>query len=104
MELYKVIVADAARRQIEEAVLFLRQESPEAAQALRVRLIEALRSLSSFPGRYPFFNEPYIPANRYHKMIVQEYYLILYQIKDQTVFVDYVLDCRRDYRWLLHSL
>ena len=26
---------------------------------------------------------------------------LIYQIKDNTVFVDYVLDCRQDYKWFL---
>ena len=33
-------------------------------------------------------------------MIVRRRYMLLYQIKDLNVYVDYVLDCRRDYQWL----
>jgi hypothetical protein len=25
----------------------------------------------------------------------------LYQVKDQAVYVDYIVDCRQDYGWLL---
>ena len=39
--------------------------------------------------------------NKYHKMFVEKWYLILYQIKDQIVYVDYIVDCRQDYRWLV---
>jgi hypothetical protein len=28
-------------------------------------------------------------------------YLLIYQIKGDTVYVDYVVDCRQDYGWLL---
>lgn len=52
-------------------------------------------------SRYPFFNEPYIPANKYHKVYVESWYLVLYQIEDDTVYVDWIVDCRQDYQWLL---
>lgn len=102
MDKYRVVVSDEARRQLGNCVLFIAGENREAAQRLRERLVEAIRSLCEMPARYPFFNEPYIPANKYHKMFVENWYLILYQIRDTTVFVDYVLDCRQEYRWLIH--
>ena len=73
----------------------------KAAQRLRFRLGSGIRSLSSMPHRYPFFNEPYIPANKYHKLYVENWFLVLYQIKDDTVFVDWIVDVRQDYQWLL---
>ena len=94
-------MSDEARRQLTECVLFIAKDDEEAAQHLRFRLVSGIRSLSSMPGRYSFFNERYIPQNRYHKMFIEKYYLVLYQIKDDTVFVDYVVDCRRDYFWLI---
>ena len=101
METYKVIVSEQAMRQMGGCVLFLAQEDAEAAQRVKDKLVAAIRSLSEMPARYPFFNEPYIPANKYHKMFVENHYLLLYQIRDNTVYVDYVLDCRQDYRWLV---
>ena len=102
METFEMIVSDEAKRQMGECVLFLAEKDLDAAQTLRERLVNNIRSLSSMPGRLPFFNETYMPWNKYHKMLVEQYYLILYQIRDQTVYVDYVLDCRRGYRWLMH--
>ena len=102
MSSYNVIISDEARRQLSHCVLFLAQQSEDAARNLQQRFIAALRNLERLPARFPFFNEPYIPNNKYHKMFVEKWYLILYQIKDTTVYVDYVLDCRQDYRWLIH--
>ena len=64
-------------------------------------LMEAMRSLERMPQRFPFFEEAYIPTNKYHKMFVAKWYLVLYQIQDDTVYVDYILDCRKDYSWLI---
>ena len=32
---------------------------------------------------------------------VAKWYLVLYQIQDDTVYVEYILDCRKDYSWLI---
>ena len=64
-------------------------------------LIDGIRSLHKMPERYPFLYAEFIPSNKYHKMFVERWYLILYQVKDQTVYVDYIVDCRQDYGWLM---
>ena len=82
-------------------VRFVARVNKEAAQKTRKKLVAAFRSLNTLPQRHPFAEEAYIPPNRYHKMYVEKWYLVLYQIKDDTVYVDYVVDCRQDYGWLL---
>jgi len=53
------------------------------------------------PERFPFLKAEFIPPNKYHKIFVAKCYLVLYQIKGQTVYVDYIIDCRQDYGWLM---
>ena len=98
---YKVIVSDRARQMLAGHVWFLAQKSPTAARRTKNELMDAIRSLSAMPERFPFLNAEFIPLNKYHKMFVEKWYLILYQIKDQTVYVDYIVDCRQDYGWLV---
>lgn len=98
---YKVIVSDRAKQMLGIHIRFMAQVSKEAAAAKKKELLKAIRSLEHMPHRFPFLENPYIPANKYHKMFVERWYLILYQIKDNTVYVEHVLDCRRDYRWLI---
>ena len=65
-------------------------------------LMEAMRSLAYSPNRFPFLNEPYIPCNKYHKMFVKNWYLILYQIEDDTVYVDlHFSTVEKSYNWLI---
>ena len=64
-------------------------------------LMDAISSLSTMPEHFPFMNAEFIPLNKYHKMFVEKRYLILYQIKDRKVYVDYIVDCRQDYGWLI---
>ena len=82
-------------------IRFLAQINKSAATKLKSRVMEEIRSLQEMPQRYPFFNENYIPANKYHKLYVENWYLVLYQMKDDTVYVDWIVDCRQDYQWLM---
>ena len=98
---YKVIVSDRAKRLLGIHIRFIAQVSKEAAARQKDELLKAMRSLERMPERFLFFEEQYIPSNKYHKMFVEKCYIILYQIKDDTVYIDYILDCRTDYSWLL---
>lgn len=98
---YKVIVSERARQMLAGHVRFPAQKSPDAARRTKNELMNAIRSLSTMPERFPFLNAEFIPLNKYHKIFVEKWYLILYQIKDQTVYVDYIVDCRQDYGWLI---
>ena len=98
---YKVIVSDRAKRMLGTHIRFMAQVSKEAAAAKKKEIMTAIRSLSQMPQRFPFFEELYITPNKYHKMFIEKWYLVLYQIQDDTVYVDYILDCRKDYSWLI---
>jgi len=98
---YKVIVSDRARQMLAGHVRFLAQKSPAAARKTKNELMDAIRCLATMPERFPFLNTEFVPLNKYHKMFVEKWYLILYQIKGQMVYVDYIVDCRRDYWWLV---
>ena len=98
---YKVIVSDRAKRMLGTHIRFMAQVNKDAAKTKKQELMEAMRSLERMPQRFPFFEETYIPTNKYHKMFVTKWYFVLYQIQDDTVYVDYILDCRKDYSWLI---
>lgn len=98
---YRVIVSERAKRMLGTHIRFVAQVNKEAAIAKKKELMTAMRSLESMPQRFPFFEETYIPPNKYHKMFVAKWYLVLYQIEDDTVYVGTILDCRKDYSWLI---
>mgnify|MGYP002556369605 CR=1 FL=1 len=100
---YKVIVSDRAKRMLGTHIRFMAQVNKDAAKAKKRELMEAMRSLERMSQRFPFFEEAYIPTNKYHKMFIEKWYLILYQIQDDTVYVDYILNCRKGYGWLLQA-
>lgn len=98
---YTVIISDRAKEMLGRHLGFLAQVNRPAAQKLKKRFMDQLRSLQDMPQRYPFFTADYIPANKYHKLYVEKWYLVLYQIRDDVVYVDWIVDCRQDYGWLI---
>ena len=101
-EKYKVVVSDRAVKMLGTHIRFIAQVHKEAATAKKKQITAALHSLSHMPQRFPYFEETYIPSNKYHKMFIEKWYLVLYQIQDETVYIEYILDCRKDYNWLIH--
>lgn len=97
---YHVIVSEKAKRMLGEHILFLARVDKNAARKKKNEIMKALRSLQTMPDRYPFIEDEWFPHDLYHKMFVPKWYLIIYQIRDNDVYVDYILDCRRDYDWL----
>jgi len=82
-------------------IRFLAQVSPEAADKLRSEIIGASKSLQNVSERHLELSDPLLPLNKYRKMIISRQYLLVYQVKGETVYIDYILDCRQNYQWLL---
>ena len=100
-KLYKVIISDRAADMLVQHVRFLAQISLQAAHKLRTEIIEAAKSLENFPERNSWLSDTVLPVSKYRKMIISKRYLLIYQIKADAVYIEYVLDCRQDYQWLL---
>ena len=84
-------VADRAKTMLGAHAKFLALKSTVAARGMKEKVLAAIRSLSNMPERCPFFDSEFVPRNKYHKIIADNRYLILYQIKDMVVFVDYII-------------
>lgn len=83
-------------------IRFMTQANKKAAEAQKKEIMTAMRSLSRMPQRFLLFEEIYITPNKYHKMFIEKWYIVLCQIQDSTVYVEYIIDCRKDYSWLIH--
>jgi len=100
---YKVVVSRRAKIEIENHVSFLARVNIKSAKTLKDNLIKDIKSLKYMPRRNSYLVNEFIPKNKYHKMISQKRYLLIYQIKDDTVYLEFVVDCRQDYDWLVIS-
>lgn len=101
LKLYKVVVADKAKEALGEIIAYIAADSLQNAQSVKTEIIKALNSLAVLPERFPFLEGEFIPYNKYRKMVVLKRFLVIYQLKAETVYVDFVLDCTQDYGWLI---
>ncbi len=100
MRKYRIAVSGEARRMLTEHVFFLATVNPEAAKKFQAKLMEAIRSPETMPERYPYL-DPEDRKSPYRKMVVPDKHLVIYSVEGDTVYIEYVLDCRQDYCWLL---
>ena len=98
---YEVIISQRATRMLVSHVSFLANVSREAATRLVTDFREKAKSLEQMPNRCPWLIAEFIPQNKYRYLIFQKRYLMIFQVKDNTVYVDYVVDTRQDYGWLI---
>lgn len=98
---YKIIISEKAKQMLGTHIRFLAQINKSVAIKKKSKIIKEIRSLAQMPHRFPFFEEMCIPKNKYHKMFVENWYIVLYQIKDDKVYVEYIIDCRTEYSWLV---
>lgn len=100
---YKIAISQRAKVEIENHVNFLARINIESAKTLKENIIKNIKSLEFMPQRNSFLINDFIPPNKYHKMLCQKRYLLLYQIKDDTIYLEFVVDCRQDYSWLINN-
>lgn len=98
---FEVVISERAADMLVQHVRFLSETSPQAAEKLSEEIIQASKSLQNFPERNPWLTDPFLTKHKYRKMTINKRYLLIYQIKEHNVHIDFILDCRQDYRWLL---
>ena len=98
---YCVVVSARATQMLVSHAAFLAQISPAAAERLTVEFEKAAKSLEQMPQRCPWLKGEYIPKNAYRFILFEKRYMLIFQIVDNTVYADYVIDCRQDYGWLI---
>lgn len=98
---YNIIISDATAHMLISHSRFLAQVSEQAAQDLINDFQNKAKSLEYMPERNPWLEDTNLLSGKYYKLLMGKWYLLVYQIKNDTVFVDYLIDCRQDYHWLL---
>lgn len=69
--------------------------SLEAAKRLTAEFEKTADSLKIMPQRCPWLTGEYIPGNVYRFILFEKQYMIIFQIADDIVYADYVVDCRQ---------
>lgn len=98
---YTVEVSDAALTMLDSHVDFLAKVSKAAAVKMKDEVLSSMRTLRKYPQRYPIYDSPFITDTAYRIMVSAKRYLIFYEIVEKIVYVDYIVDSRQDYAWLI---
>lgn len=98
---YKIIISDKANEQIKQNLAFISKVSKAAAKVQNTEFKNAIKSIKEDPKSYKFLSEEYLQSNKYRKYVVSKRYIILYQIIEETVYIEFVIDTRTDYNWLI---
>lgn len=99
---FRVEISKRAAQMLVSHAAFLAKVSPEKAEQLVASFESAAKSLEKMPYRCPRISYEYMSGRKYRSLLFEKRYLIIYQISDETVFIDYILDCRQEYDWLLN--
>ena len=62
--------------------------------------MKAVQEIANMPNSNPWLIDEYIHKYKYRKKLAEKRYLLIYQVKDDTVYIEYILDCRQDFNWL----
>ncbi|MDR1565095.1 MAG: type II toxin-antitoxin system RelE/ParE family toxin [Oscillospiraceae bacterium] len=98
---YLVNITDNAYAMLEKNSLFLANVSPTAADKLVDEILDDIDTLKNNPSRFPILEINIFTDCVYHRLLSCNRYLVLYEIWGDIVNVDYIVDCRSDYRWLI---
>lgn len=98
---YTVVVSERAAQMLVSHAAFLARINPEAAERLTEEFEKAANSLETMPQRCPWLIGEYIPKNTYRFILFEKRYMIIFQVVDNVVYADYVVDGRQDYGWII---
>jgi plasmid stabilization system protein ParE len=99
---YRVVVNEEAEEMLASQVHYLSKVNKSAARQLIGSFHEAADKLKYFPERCPWATDPLLPAYTFRKLIILKRYLMLFQIIDDTVYVETLSHERQDYTWKMH--
>ena len=98
---YKVIVAEEALLMLGSFIDFIAAKDPKAASAWKNQFYNSIKTLSDFPFMYPILNLRDSILKKYHKCVVNKQVIILYQIEENNVYIDWIIESNQDFYHLL---
>lgn len=101
MNQYIIIISNKAHSDIAECVNFIKRVSVEAAKSFANEIYSSIHNLGVFPERNALFEMPKSFPFIIRKQIVNNRYVVLYSVENETVYIYRVLDSRRKFTHLI---
>jgi len=86
---------------LKDHVYFIAKVNIDVAKRLRERIMGEICSFEQMPERFPYLDDDNQRCC-YRKMIVPDWYMVIYLVIGDTVFIEYILDGQQDYSWLFY--
>ena len=81
-----------------------RQDAINKLDGVKNEVIENIKSLEEMPYRCPSFDKVNLPYQKYRYLLFSNYALVfVIDEENGNIYVDYILDTRKDYGWLFHE-
>ena len=97
MNAYKIAITQRAFSDINECVLFVSNDSKEAAKVLYTEIISTINSLKTFPNAYPNIEGLVIGGINIKRIPINHgRYLIIYKVEGDLITIYDVIDSRKD--------
>lgn len=101
MRQYKIIITNKAHSDIADCVNFVKKVSVEAAKSLALNIYSSIATLNVLPERNSIFEMPKSFPFQTRKQVIDNRYIALYSIEEDSVVVYRVLDSRRKFGHLI---
>lgn len=97
---YNVVVSEHANEQLDNILFYIvcKLGNRQAAKAVYNDVLKAYDDLEYMAGSIALCNDPYLAAKGYHKLILDHHnYILLFQILDNTVYVNGIFHMLENY-------
>lgn len=101
---YTVIVSEEAEAMLLDHTRFLARVNVSAANGLVSDFLELVASLETMPERFSTFVRSGHRLEGYYKALFAKRYLAIFCIEGQSVYLDFVVDCRKENDELLKDI
>lgn len=97
---YTVFITSDARRDLDEIAAWISRDSPEYADRVQSRIVDAIGTLAVMPNRFSFSRESLAgdPRAEGLRQLVLDTYRIIFEVRNQSVIVFAVVHGHRD-KW-----
>ena len=101
---YNIIIDALIKPTLDRHIKFASNVSTKYANSIRKEFYKILLSdLPNNPERFPFWLPDFKPPKPYQKILIKKRYLLLFYIDNNTVYIDYLLDCHMDTKNLFEN-
>ena len=100
---YNIILHEKFEKSLLECLNYLKDFNYEYSQRVKYDVHQSLKLLEFFPNMFSSFKNPY-NNQIYRRMIIDEYYLVIYRVKEPFVHIILFVDGRQAYYNYFKSL